>query len=989
MKSCWRVAPVTRTESARRWAASGLPWRSVLRLACLLPAAFFLPDSSALAACFYDGVSQTRADHLLGQLNQRYGLAAISDQPPETPIPQPLGDCPADEFLALISANSDWQAVTQNGGVRLTRVARAPVAQAARAPVPEIVVLGLPDGMSRANAARYASNGLSARTDITPAQLSGEGDLTHSLSRQSAIAFSQEAGMDRNISIRGLSSDASRVLVNGMPMLATSASIDARGAVNNSRSFDFNVLPQGLFTQVVVGKSSDARTNEGAIGGSVDLRIPKPLDMANAGLLGQWLSLQAENNLSNGADGAALAAGTVQARDDGSLGWSFGVSLRQRGTQERGFSTVRWQTSDWGEQSALSDDQQADIDGLFHPRHNRYDLLLRDQTTLGASAALQWRDGVWGDIDLSLFGARMHQSMHEYHISSASLKDQDLSSVQVNDYTSDGRGMVYGDFSNVDIRSEHNYEVDETRLGQLTFDWALPLSAVWRLNTSAGLMNSDFDSPVHDKVSLTRYGQDFSYDLRSNSRIAVNHYGFDISDPAGWQLSRITRQQDEVTNRYQVGSLELVADQGQGLRHFFGLQYQGFANQRREADDDTESVSGEYVSGYQLTPGNFGRSLGVSGLPRQWVVGRQSLIRTLGISDTPLTRDPTLQHRLDETTLAGWWQTGFESWRWAWPLRGDVGLRWSGTEQRVRGAWLIDDSAEAVDVSSRNQNWLPSLHLVAHARDDLLLRFGYSRDLSRPSISDLTSAVTLSSPSARLLEGGNNQLRPSRAHAFDLAGEWYGDDGELLALGLFYKRIDSLVVDVLESVSLDQLPYYNPAWASLSDDGLYSYRRPVNGPGTDISGLELTLSSPLRWLPAPFDRLGLDLGYALSHGLVRYPLEEGEVTLPAPELSRHVVSSDLWYQWQRLRAGVTLRARSQYLVQVPGANGNDRVGVNGSAIAGAYLHWQADEQLTLTLEARNLTNEAYDLFVDKTNRVYSYSTTGTELMAGVSLRFGD
>ena len=952
------------------------------------PLVLLLISRPALSACFYDGVSETRLSHMLQQLSQNYGVSAISHLPGDSPVPQPLGSCSLDEFLSLISQHSHWQAQSSASGIVLSLAEQQPEPKpepaTEDAAIPEVLVLGMPGGLSAGLETRYASTGLVGQSDMAPGTLTGASDLTTSLGRVSAVTFSQEAGMDRNISIRGLSSDYSRVLVNGMPMLATSASIDARGAVNNSRSFDFNVLPQGLFTQALVSKTTDARTDEGAIGGTVDLRTPMPLD---ADAAQQWLSVQGENNITNGAGGSALAGGFSGATEERAFGWLVGFSLRQRTTEERGYSTVRWQTSDWGDQDLLNAQQQEELDSLFHPRHNRYDLLLRSQDVAGVTAALQWQDERWGKVGLTLLRAQMEQSLHEYHISAVSLKDQDLSSVVVNDYATDASGMVYGSFSNVDIRSEHNYEVDTTDLSQVKLGWQLPLSGAWTLNSSLGFMNSHFWSPVHDKVSLTAYGQDFSYDLRGNSRIAVNHYGFDITDPTQWQLSRITMAEDQLDNRYQVASMELAFDQGPGLRQYWGMQYQDFANDRGEAEYDNDSVSGLYTAYYQQTPGNFGSGLGVSGLPRSWVVGSQSLIRALGLADATLTRDPTAQRRLDETTWSGWWQSGFEIWTLPWPVRGDAGVRWSATEQRVRGAWLIDDETQAVDNRTQYHNWLPSLHLVAHARDDLLLRFGYSRDLARPSIDNLTSALQLRS-SARLVEGGNNRLRPSRAHSFDLAGEWYGDDGQFLSAGLFYKRIDSVIVETVEQVTLDELPYYNPAWATLSDGGEYSYRRPVNGPGTDISGVELGAAIPFLWLPAPLNRSGLDLGYALSHGVVRYPLEEGQVTLDAPGLSRHVLSADLWYRADKLKTGLTLRARSRYLTRVPGNNDNDREGVNAAVIVGAYLNWQMSEPLTLSLDLRNITNQAYDQFVDKSNRVYSYSTTGTELMAGVSWRFG-
>lgn len=949
--------------------------------------------TQAANRCFYDGVSQTTLSHIIQQVSDRYQLAVLTNypQPDTTWLAQPLGDCSLSEFLNYATANSGWHYRQTAAGVVLFYGPQAQTEVADNKTAEEVIVTGVPFIRDASLASRYNSNTLSTRATLSRGQLAGNNDLTSSVAATSAVAFSQEAGMDRNLSIRGLGADFTRVLVNGMPMLATGTSIDARGSVNNSRSFDFDMLPPGLFTQVELDKSAAARTEEGAIAGSVDLRTPLPLADNNAGQ--QWFALQNEQNLSHDGNGFALSGGLQGARDNGTagtIGWLIGLSYRTRATQERGFSTVRWQTADWGEQPALSVEQQTQLEHgeVFYPRHNRYDILDREQTSYGLNSALQWHNTGWGDFDLTAFMARSQQTMHEYHISSAGLKTQDLSHIRVNDFATRHAGMLYGNFSGVDIRSEHNYETDETRLGQLKFDWYLPLSERVRLHSALGYQRSVFDSPDHDKVTLMSYAQDFSFDLRQNNRFALNHYGFDITNPQEWQLYQINLREDQVINQYRVASFELDIKHNDNFRHFAGTQLQGFLNDRAEGEYNNSDINGPVGEFYQRTPGDFSAGPGPSGLPHHWIVGSHAVIDAFG-TNTALVHDPLQQRRLNEYTWSSWWQTSYDFWQWPWPLRGDLGLRYSATRQLVRGRWSIDSDSSAVNNRSDYDNWLPAFHLVMQARDDLLLRFGYRRDLARPSIEDLTSPLLLRS-SARLVEGGNTQLQPSRAHSFDVSAEWYGDEQQFFSTGLFYKRIDSLVVAQVEELTLEQLPYYNPQWDQLAlSDGLYTYRRPVNGPGTDISGLELNLQLPFYFLPAALQNFGVRVSYGLNRGLVRYPLDDGVTTLPAPGLSRHVVNGELWFRNQSVSAGLTLKARSQYLTRVPGANDNDREGVNASLITGAYLRWNASSELTFSLDARNLGNEPFDLFVDKTNRVYSYSTTGTEILAGISLNFSD
>lgn len=959
------------------------------------------------AECFYDGVSEVRLDQFIEWLTERYQVAVISKEAADTKIPLPLGQCPLHQYLALVTEHSRWRASEEQAGGILSLVradTRSFVVESggeASPSIEEVLVTGQRWNHDPVLEARYRSSTLLETASAAPGQLGGNDSITAALGRMAAVTFSQEAGTDRNISIRGMDSNFTRVLVNGMPMLATGASIDARGAVNNSRSFDFNVLPDGLFTRAQVIKLGDARTAEGAIGGSVDLRTPMPLGFPDR--QSQWLNVQNETSgRGSGNDsgsewgsdspiaGVAVAGGFHRVSEDGHRGWLLSLSTRQRQLRELGYSTVRWQAAEWGDQPGLTEQQQrllaSEEEPLFSPRHNRYDILDRHQTTLGATLAYQWHDTPWGNFDLIWVGTRHRQEMHEYHITAAGLRQSDLTHIQLNDFELDGQSMVFGDFSNVDIRSEHNWQVDQTDLRQLKIDWQRPISERLSVQTSYGYQTSRYDSPIHDQVALVARGQDFSYDLRTNDRISVNRFGFDIQDSTQWQLQKVSLDEDSVSNRYQVAELEIGYRQDGGpvnWHHYWGLQWQRFDNRRREASYSNSELGTDVFGFYQHTPGNYRDIGGPSGLPQYWIAGDVGLLGHLGVTDADLVSDPTQQRHLREDHWSSWWQSEFELPGLLMDVRGNVGLRFSHTRQYVKGSLVLDDQLLPVDSVESSTQWLPSMHLVAQLRDNLVVRSGYSRELARPSIDELSEPLLLRT-SAQLVEGGNTRLRPQRAHAFELVGEWYGESSAFAATTLFYTRIDSLILEQVSDVTLDELPYYNPQWDELARaDATYEYRRPINGPGTDITGLELNLALPFNRLPGAFRHLGLDLGYVFSRAVVRYPTDDGYVTLPPPGLSRHVVNADVWYRHQQFRVGVTVRARSRYLTQVPGNNDNDREGVNSAWLLGAYGSWHFSPTARVSLDATNLTDEPYDQFVDASNRVYSYSRTGSRIQLGL------
>ena len=81
-------------------------------------------------------------------------------------------------------------------------------------------------------------------------------NLAESLQRVSGVVIDRDAGEGRNITVRGLGFDFTRVRINGIEALATTGGTDSSGGNNRSRGFDFNVFASELFSTIIVRKSS-------------------------------------------------------------------------------------------------------------------------------------------------------------------------------------------------------------------------------------------------------------------------------------------------------------------------------------------------------------------------------------------------------------------------------------------------------------------------------------------------------------------------------------------------------------------------------------------------------------------------------------------------------------------------------------------------------------------------------------------------------------
>src|SRR5690606_13945175 len=166
--------------------------------------------------------------------------------------------------------------------------------------------------------------------DLNPAE---------SLQRIPGVSITREGGEGRNISVRGLGPQCTRVRINGIEALATGGGTDTSGGVNRGRGFDFNTFASELFSQLVVRKTSAAEIEEGSLGATVDLRTARPFDFE-----GFTLSIGGQasyNDLLEEVDprGSFLVSNTFA---DNKLGALLSVAYTDRKVIEEGSDSVRW-----------------------------------------------------------------------------------------------------------------------------------------------------------------------------------------------------------------------------------------------------------------------------------------------------------------------------------------------------------------------------------------------------------------------------------------------------------------------------------------------------------------------------------------------------------------------------------------------------------------------------------------------------------------------
>ncbi len=312
------------------------------------------------------------------------------------------------------------------------------------------------------------------------------------------------------------------------------------------------------------------------------------------------------------------------------------------------------------------------------------------------------------------------------------------------------------------------------------------------------------------------------------------------------------------------------------------------------------------------------------------------------------------QHEKTQSAfLTGDFRTGV----FGYDLDGTAGVRVVRTDQTSIGFIQDSTGSHAVNLKNSYSNVLPSLNTRLHLNDDLQMRFGYSKTMTRPNFSDMAAHVQLNPniPSQYNANGrptgssGNPFLQPMTATAYDLTAEDYWGTSNMAFLGVFKKDIKGYQASGIEPMNFGGV--------------LYDIGTSINlGKGT-VKGIEAGFTQFFDFLPAPFNGFGVQANYTYVDSKVE--LKPGSLA-PLPKLSKNSYNLIALYELGPIQARVAYNWRSAYLDQI---NGSGVSGANQYAAPysslDASLSYQINKIFTLSADAVNLRNSMYHTYVER------------------------
>ncbi|QGX40220.1 TonB-dependent receptor [Permianibacter aggregans] len=863
-----------------------------------------------------------------------------------------------------------------------------------------IEVRGIRDSLKRNLALKRDANAI---VEVVTAEEVGkfpDKNVAESLSRITGVSIQRQFGEGERVSIRGTAPNLNRTLLNGHSVATADWFI--LDQLNATRSFNYLMLPSDVIGKLEVYKTPTADLEEGSIGGTVNVETLKPLQLPDLKLSATLQQVKYDKSGESDPLFSGLASWKNEADTFGVL-LSYQTStsnIRRDGIEVLGYSDVAIADQGGGTYAI------PDLIGSAYFTQERE----RDSFTFSA----QFRPTEAFDITFNALQSKMDANNVNANMLAWFSNMLGGGQQPVNTVVDSNGTVVAGRFNNTNAAWGAVYDVFVREAYTETEAYDVDLKYVLGdLTLSAKLGATEATGGTDRQLiweTVARTG--FTWDLRGAAPQVV----FTDIDPAstnplpvnGWNGERDTGNVDEEDFVYIDADWYIGGDFFESLA--FGLKQ---TKHTREVDFNGTVGHGLYgdtscggqpcgvgVVAGGLLPSDF--MSGYSGVLNSYrlldinaLYAIYNALPSTGVCDPSLASLPCITpvasstYSIEEEAFGGYLMANFRSGDW----RGNFGVRVVTTDVTANGnrtgvdpnfpgaSWsLFDNYYAPFTQTSSYTDTLPSANVAYELSKEVVLRASAAKVMARPDYGRMAPTVSLNSTSYTGA-GGSPDLDPYRATQLDFSAEWYISDETALLGAVFYKDIDSYIINQVRQESHPTLfepggPVQPGNNCTLQSGNIYSciydVDRPENGSGGENFGFEVAFQQVFE------NGLGWSANYTYSDA-------ETDAGDEIPGNSKHSYNVSLFFENSDWSARVSYNARDDFFIDMDRSR---EQWAADSAYVDASIAYNINDHVQLLLQGNNLTDEEvvqyYDGIKSRPNAIYQ---NGAVYYAGVRLNF--
>ena len=166
----------------------------------------------------------------------------------------------------------------------------------------------------------------------------------------------------------------------------------------------------------------------------------------------------------------------------------------------------------------------------------------------------------------------------------------------------------------------------------------------------------------------------------------------------------------------------------------------------------------------------------------------------------------------------------------------------------------------------------------------------------------------------------------------------------------------------------------------------YTFDTTLNGGNGHLSGVEFVYYQPWTFLPGWTSGFGFQGSLALTKGEFETP-DGATVEFPGP--SDRIIGATLFYEKYGLSTRLTYQYRTDWLDEVfpSGSAANSNLYWDETTRLDLSVRYQVNENLSLFMDANNLTNELGIRYQGQEIRPYEVESFGRKFLFGVRASF--